>query len=157
MDLSGFVGSLVLVGGDPGAGKSTLLLQVKYRFLYFYSIVILSSILILCSYQILHLKLKIAAIIAEGHDDRSSPVVYVSGEEVSVSWSRFLFLKLCYFHILLLIYLLSNFCLVFYFTSLFISYVLFESLKLVGRKKGNGRNLKFSWLVCLENYEGNKL
>ena len=86
MDLSGFVGSLVLVGGDPGAGKSTLLLQVKYRFLYFYSIVILSSILILCCYQILHLKLKIAAIIAEGHDiDRSSPVVYVSGEEVSVS------------------------------------------------------------------------
>ncbi|XP_034696461.1 DNA repair protein RadA-like [Vitis riparia] len=44
-------GSLVLVGGDPGAGKSTLLLQI-------------------------------AAIIAEGHDiDRSSPVVYVSGEE----------------------------------------------------------------------------
>ena len=35
VDLSGFVGSLVLVGGDPGAGKSTLLLQVKYRFYIF--------------------------------------------------------------------------------------------------------------------------
>ncbi|KAJ4718067.1 DNA repair RadA [Melia azedarach] len=44
-------GSLVLIGGDPGVGKSTLLLQM-------------------------------AAIIAEGSDlGKSSPVVYVSGEE----------------------------------------------------------------------------
>ncbi|XP_034696440.1 DNA repair protein RadA-like [Vitis riparia] len=53
-------GSLVLVGGDPGAGKSTLLLQI-------------------------------AVIIAEGHDiDRSSPVVYVSGEEVKECTSALL-------------------------------------------------------------------
>lgn len=84
MSCSRFVGSLVLVGGDPGAGKSTLLLQVKDRFLYFDSIV--CSILIIWFNQILHLNWKIAAIIAEGRDiSGSSPVVYVSGEEVSVA------------------------------------------------------------------------
>ena len=100
----------------------------------------------------LNLNWKIAAIIAEGHDiGGSSPVVYVSGEEVSVSCARYLFIKLCFLHIL--VYLPSNFCLSSYFMSLFVSYALFESLKLVGRKK-NGRNLKFSCLVCHENYTG---
>ena len=46
VDLSGFVGSLVLVGGDPGAGKSTMLLQVKFGILYFYSIVLIKNIFI---------------------------------------------------------------------------------------------------------------
>ncbi|KAK8274391.1 hypothetical protein V6Z12_D10G070100 [Gossypium hirsutum] len=50
-------GSLVLIGGDPGVGKSTLLLQ-------FYP------------------SLKMAALIAEGHDSyQPTCVVYVSGEE----------------------------------------------------------------------------
>lgn len=106
---STFVGSLVLVGGDPGVGKSTLLLQVSIELISIFCISFLTNMFIClinlcaCSLTILHpnifwnllclrsgellivffLNMKLAAIIAEGNNfNGPAPVIYISGEEV---------------------------------------------------------------------------